>query len=1012
MKKRLFSGMLAGAVTVTSVFTGFGAPVQAEAATFSDISEHWAKAYIEEAASEGIISGYPDGTFNPDAPVKRSEFTKMVNNTLGNSSTTNITFKDVPSYEWYYTDVSKAVAAGYAGGYDTGDFKPDSYISRQEAAVMLSRIVPAADSSANISAYKDKANVGEWAESSLSRIVGKKYMGAYDDGLLHPLDNLTRAQAAKILVDIADKEKIVKTALTVKDEDTELSGRIYSNGVTIHKDVADGAVKIDNCVVLGAMYVQGGGSGDDYIDIVDSRIADLQVSKSASAVKIRAKDDTRILSTSIWKEALLETSSLDGGLFGTGFDRINIYGSGDVTLDGNFPAVDIKGSGAVCDFAAGTITTVTIDAAGKNSEVILGDYATVTTADVNGAAAFKGTGKIKTMNANVSGITYETKPEKVVTKTGVTGPTYSDASLNISISPGKGDTDVDIASDIVLSFASAIKKYNGKAIANDDLESMIELRKGSSSGTKIAFSATINSTKKKVTITPDSVLDYNTKYYVIMKADTVKDADGEGNDAFSAYFTTEKEETADIAVSPKHKATNVGVSDNITLTFAVAMRMRDNSALTSSNLDDVIELRKGSSSGTKIGFSASINSAKKVVTINPTSNLDYSTKYYVVIDRNAIEDSSGNGNAAFSSYFTTADYAYKISSITANSNENSITATVTPTQNGDVYAVLVAKGAKAPSADQIMAGKDGDDASALRVVGKTGVTKNVAKTLTAFTGLDDSKEYVVYCVLKSGSNVSPVASKNVSTTAPSIPDATLTGLDVAGKKSMSPAFAAGTTEYDVVMPFGATTASVTATAGSGVTVLYSSTGADGSWSTDALADAALDASKITKLYVKVQESGKHDCVYTLNVEVEGNVKKSAVVVMAGGEVAPGNELDTFFMVPFGTTSVEVELYAMDTYATVICEQLTAKSDILAGIRGTLALSESSDTTTVTFKIKSNLDEAEYEFSVMVLADETAEDEGAGGGEGAGSGEGGGTGGGAGGSEGSGEGDGTSPSAIE
>lgn len=71
---------------------------------------------------------------------------------------------------------------------------------------MLSRIVPTYNYSASLTSYGDRASISDWAESSLSRIVGKKYMGAYDDGNLHPLDNLTRAQAAKIICDIVDNE--------------------------------------------------------------------------------------------------------------------------------------------------------------------------------------------------------------------------------------------------------------------------------------------------------------------------------------------------------------------------------------------------------------------------------------------------------------------------------------------------------------------------------------------------------------------------------------------------------------------------------------------------------------------------------------------------------------------------------------------------------------------------------------------------------------------------------------
>ncbi len=960
MKKKLLSVLLASAVTATGVFTGFGSPLTANAAVFSDISTHWAKSYIEKAADKGIISGYPDGTFLPDNPVKRSEFTKMVNNAFGNTATSNISFSDVPSYEWYYSDVAKAVASGYAGGYDTGDFKPDNYITRQEAAVMLSRIVPAANSSANLSTYADKSNIADWAESSLSRIVGKKYMGAYDDGRLHPLDNLTRAQAAKIITDIVNNEKITKTALTIKDADTELSNRIYTNGITIHKDVADGAVKLDNCVVLGAMYVQGGGSDKQFIDIVDSRISELQISKAASSVKVRAKGDTRILTTSVWKEADLVTSSLGGGLFGTGFDIVNIYGSSKVSLDGNFPVVNITGRSADVDFTSGTIKTLDVSSAAANSEITLDTYATITTADVNAAVAFKGGGTIKTLNANASGISYETKPSKINTAANITGPSYSDAALDISPNPSKGATDISVSDTITLSFASAVTKYNGKSVSDSDLTSMIELRKKSSSGTKIVFSASINSSKKKITITPDSDLDYNTKYYVIIKANTFKNSDGQGNEAFSTYFTTASENSGSITISPKNKATDIAVSSNITITFPEAMRMRDDSAIKSSNISKFIELRKGSSSGSKVSYSASINSSKKVITIDPSSNLDYGTKYYVIIDKNSIENSSGKGNAAFSSYFTTADYSYKISSITASSNEDSITVTVTPSQKGDLYAVLLTKSSKAPSASQIKTGQDGNGNSALRVIGKTSVNKDNAKTLPAFTGLDDSTEYVIYCVLVSGSNTSPVASKNITTTAPSIPNAALTGINIPSKKSMSPAFSASTTEYNVTMPFGSDKVSIAASADSGATIKYSSD--NSSWSLEPITDASISGATKNKFYIEVLESSKTDTVYTVTVTVDGDTDLSSVSMTSPEGNVDSNAAYTTFIAPSDVSYVEITIRAKDSNASIVCTaDLTDVSNQPGVLTGKLAIT--SDTTRVNYTIKSNLSEKDFSFTI-------------------------------------------------
>ena len=178
MKKTLISGLLTASLTLGTILTGFSvSAVQVHAASFSDIDDHWAKDYILDAADKNIISGYPDGTFLPDKPVTRAEFTKMVNNALGNTAASSISFKDVPAAEWYHGEISKAVAAGYAGGYDTGDFLPNNNISRQEAAVMLSRIVPTYNYSASLTSYGDKASVSDWAESSLSRIVGKKIHG-------------------------------------------------------------------------------------------------------------------------------------------------------------------------------------------------------------------------------------------------------------------------------------------------------------------------------------------------------------------------------------------------------------------------------------------------------------------------------------------------------------------------------------------------------------------------------------------------------------------------------------------------------------------------------------------------------------------------------------------------------------------------------------------------------------------------------------------------------------------
>ena len=77
------------------------------AASFHDISGHWAERYIEKAIDYGFVNGYEDGTFKPNAPITRAEFTTMFNAALENKSTADIDFADVTEDDWFYDDISK-----------------------------------------------------------------------------------------------------------------------------------------------------------------------------------------------------------------------------------------------------------------------------------------------------------------------------------------------------------------------------------------------------------------------------------------------------------------------------------------------------------------------------------------------------------------------------------------------------------------------------------------------------------------------------------------------------------------------------------------------------------------------------------------------------------------------------------------------------------------------------------------------------------------------------------------
>ena len=85
--------------------------------SFTDLSGHWAKSYVELAAGNGWIAGYPDGTFGPDKKITRAETVTMINRVLERvpakesrllSRSIMLTFPDNEPGEWYYIAVQEA----------------------------------------------------------------------------------------------------------------------------------------------------------------------------------------------------------------------------------------------------------------------------------------------------------------------------------------------------------------------------------------------------------------------------------------------------------------------------------------------------------------------------------------------------------------------------------------------------------------------------------------------------------------------------------------------------------------------------------------------------------------------------------------------------------------------------------------------------------------------------------------------------------------------------------------
>ena len=108
---------------------------------FSDVSaDKWYNNAVSTLSNMGVIGGYADGTFRPNAPISRAEFAKIaVSFTQNNGSAVYNYFTDVKTTDWFAPYVTAAKDAGLIEGYSDGSFKPESKITRAEACAIVNR---------------------------------------------------------------------------------------------------------------------------------------------------------------------------------------------------------------------------------------------------------------------------------------------------------------------------------------------------------------------------------------------------------------------------------------------------------------------------------------------------------------------------------------------------------------------------------------------------------------------------------------------------------------------------------------------------------------------------------------------------------------------------------------------------------------------------------------------------------------------------------------------------------
>ena len=197
MKKRILTWLLAVSVLASLLTVPAGA---ANATRFSDVADNYTATAIETLRLMGVLDGYSDGTFRPNAALTRAQFCKMAvyamdgSSELGRYSTVTI-FPDVKPSFWASSYINMAAKKGVIAGFADGKFKPNQTVTAGQAVTILMRGL----------GYKDENMGGVWPQGYMAEA---KTCGLLKStGITSAYSALTRGQAAKLFLNLFEAKR-------------------------------------------------------------------------------------------------------------------------------------------------------------------------------------------------------------------------------------------------------------------------------------------------------------------------------------------------------------------------------------------------------------------------------------------------------------------------------------------------------------------------------------------------------------------------------------------------------------------------------------------------------------------------------------------------------------------------------------------------------------------------------------------------------------------------------------
>ncbi|WP_051251351.1 S-layer homology domain-containing protein [Paenibacillus harenae] len=175
--------------------------------TFADLNGHWSKEDVELLASKLVVKGQTETQFAPNSDITRAEFAALLVRALGlkENIAAAANIKDVNGSEWFFGPLGAAVKAGLMEGFEDGTFRPDAKITREQMAVMISRAMATAGKEMDAAAldgnanFEDGSKIKDWAADAVAINVAAGIIKGTPANTFEPASFASRAEATVML---------------------------------------------------------------------------------------------------------------------------------------------------------------------------------------------------------------------------------------------------------------------------------------------------------------------------------------------------------------------------------------------------------------------------------------------------------------------------------------------------------------------------------------------------------------------------------------------------------------------------------------------------------------------------------------------------------------------------------------------------------------------------------------------------------------------------------------------